>query len=273
MSQFERAGTIAAFLRSKISEIPDTAVVLGSGLGAFGEAIERVAEIKYEDIPGFPISTVPGHAGKLIFGYVEGKYVVAMQGRFHRYEGYDMNDVTLYVCVFSLLGIKNLILTNAAGAINRSFHPGDLMLINDHISLFCESPLFGKNEEEFGERFFPMNYAYNPDLQQLALAASAECGVPLQQGVYCYTKGPMFETPAEIRALRTLGADACGMSTVPEVIVANHCGLRVLGISCMTNMAAGILKEPLSHKEVLETGKAVEQKFKLLLNTICRKLI
>lgn len=272
MAIYERASRIAEFLKEIVHDVPDTAIVLGSGLGAFGRSIECENVIEYKDIPDFPVSTVPGHEGKLIFGKAGGKRIIAMQGRFHRYEGYSMEDVTLYVRVFQLMGVKNLIVTNAAGAINTSFTPGDLMLITDHISLFCDSPLFGANDDRLGERFTSMSRAYDRELMQTAREAAEDCGIDLKEGVYCYAKGPMFETPAEIRALRALGADACGMSTVAEVICAVHGGMRVLGISCMTNMAAGILDQPLSHAEVIETGKAVEGKFKALVTAVCSKL-
>lgn len=273
MDIFSRAESAAQFIKSKINDMPDTAIVLGSGLGAFGNSIEAEIEIPYCEIPSFPAVTVAGHGGMLICARAAGKRILAMKGRFHAYEGHSMEDVTLYVRVFALLGIKNLILTNAAGAINTSFEPGNLMLITDHLSFFCESPLFGKNDERFGTRFPSMSQAYSKELSNIALEAATECKITLRQGVYAYAKGPMYETPAEIRALRILGADACGMSTVPEVIVAVHCGIRVLGISCLTNMAAGILDKPLSHQEVLETGKASEEKFKMLMNRICEKLI
>lgn len=273
MDIFKRAESAAVFIKSKAADIPDTAIVLGSGLGAFGDSIEAEVEIPYSKIPSFPAVTVEGHSGTLIFGKASGKRIIAMKGRFHAYEGYSMEDVTFYVRVFSLLGIKNLILTNAAGAINTSFEPGDLMLITDHLSFFCDSPLFGKNDERFGTRFPPMGEAYDKALSETALEAAKNCGINLRCGVYAYSKGPMYETPAEIKALRILGADACGMSTVPEVITAVHSGIKVLGISCLTNMAAGILDKQLSHEEVMETGKAVEGKFKALMDCICKKLI
>lgn len=273
MALYERASMIAAHIKKIVGDIPDTAVVLGSGLGAFGQSITREHEIDYKDIPDFPVSTIPGHAGKLVVGKTGDKRIIAMLGRFHRYEGYSLEDVTLYVRVFQLLGVKTIIVTNAAGAINTSFVPGDLMLMTDHISLFCDSPLFGPNDDRLGERFPSMSRAYDIELADIAREAASDCSITLKEGVYCYAKGPMFETPAEIRALRALGADACGMSTVAEVIAAVHGGMRVLGISCMTNMAAGILDQPLSHAEVIETGKAVEGKFKTLMTAICQKLV
>lgn len=272
MSVYERAKKAADYLKSTLDFIPDTAVVLGSGLGAFGSSIKRINTVAFADIPEFPVSTVVGHEGRLILGRAGNKAVLAMQGRFHRYEGYDMTDVTLYVRVLSLLGVKNLVLTNAAGAVNTSFYPGDLMLITDHFSLFCDNPLFGKNDERFGPRFPSMSEAYSRELSEKAREAAKELSINLKEGVYCYTPGPTYETPAEIRAIRGFGCDACGMSTVPEAIVANHCGIKVMGISCITNMAAGITDKPLSHEEVMETSKMVEQKFGALMTALCSRL-
>ncbi|MDE6659465.1 MAG: purine-nucleoside phosphorylase [Eubacterium sp.] len=268
MGLYERANKIKEFLEEKIDFIPKTAIVLGSGLGEFAKEISVDAEIDYKNIEGFPVSTVQGHAGKLIFGSICGKKIVAMSGRFHLYEGYSSEDITLPVRVFQLMGVKNYIVTNAAGAINLSYKPGDLMIINDHISLFCPSALTGENDERFGTRFPSMSEAYDKSLIAKANKAAEQLNIKVQNGVYCYCKGPMFETPAEIRALRTLGADAVGMSTVPEVVAAVHGGMRVLGISCMTNMAAGILDQPLTHKEVMETGKMVEEKFSAFMKKI-----
>lgn len=272
MKLYDRAIKAKEYISNIIGTAPDTCVVLGSGLGAFGKSIEVEFEIPYAEIPCFPVTTVKGHEGKLICGKADGRRILAMQGRFHAYEGYEMEDVTLYVRVLALLGVKNLILTNAAGAVNTSYSPGDLMLITDHISLFCQSPLFGPNDERFGDRFPSMGEAYTKDLQALALRCAADTGISMKQGIYCYCKGPQYETPAEIRAVRTLGADAVGMSTVPEVIVAVHCGMNVLGISCMTNMAAGILDTPLNHKEVMEVGRSVEYKFAVLMSAICKNI-
>lgn len=272
MEQYDRAERIADYLRKNIPLIPDTAFVLGSGLGDFAHTMERLAVIPYADIPGSPVSTVAGHKGRLILGKCSEKPVLVMQGRFHRYEGYDAQDVTLYVRVFALLGIRTLILTNAAGAINTEFNPGEFMIIKDHLSFFCPSPLFGKNDDRFGPRFPSMSQAYDRKLIELAAESARECGLTVRQGVYVYSQGPMFETPAEIRALRVLGADACGMSTVPEVIVANHCGMRVLAISCLTNMAAGILDQPLTHEEVITTGRKAETDFRMLMSSIFKKI-
>ena len=269
---YDRVEKITEFIKSKSGLSPQTAVVLGSGLGGFASEIEEQTVIPFTEIPDFPVSTVKGHAGRLIFGKLFGKDILAMQGRFHRYEGYDMKDVTLYVRVMFMLGIENLVLTNAAGGINTDFVPGDLMLITDHFSLFCQNPLFGKNDERFGPRFPSMSEAYSKESALVAEKAASRLGIPLKKGVYCYTPGPTYETPAEIRALKALGCDACGMSTVPEAIVANHCGMKVLGISCITNMAAGITQKPLCHEEVMETGRAAGEKFGLLMKEICANL-
>lgn len=268
MELYEKASKIKEFLERQIDYIPNTVIVLGSGLGEFANEIKVDAEIDYKDIKGFPVSTVKGHAGKLIFGSVGGKKIAAMSGRFHLYEGYGIDDVILPVRVFQLMGIKNYIVTNAAGAVNTSYKPGDLMLINDHISFFCPSALAGKNDERFGTRFPSMSEAYDKALIRIAQQAAENINIEVQNGIYCYCKGPMFETPAEIRAARILGADAVGMSTVPEVVAAVHGGMRVLGISCITNMAAGILDQPLTHSEVMETGKMVEKKFSSFMKEI-----
>lgn len=272
MELYEKALNICNQLKKMVNYVPNTAIVLGSGLGAFADSINVDFEIKYSDIESFPVSTVPGHAGKLIFGTAAGKKIVAMQGRFHLYEGYSTDDVTLPVRVFQLLGVKNLIVTNAAGAINTSYKPGDLMIINDHISFFCPSPLTGKNDDRFGTRFPSMSEAYDKEYIKIANEVAKENNIEVKNGVYCYCKGPMFETPAEIRFARLAGADSAGMSTVPEVISAVHGGMRVLGISCMTNMAAGILDCPLTHEEVMETGKMVEEKFSVLMNKIVAEI-
>lgn len=270
MKLYDRAEKIKNYIETKINYIPQAAVVLGSGLGEFANEIETDFEIDYRDIDGFPVSTVAGHEGKLIFGTIGGKKIAAMKGRFHFYEGYGPDDITLPVRVFQLLGIKNYIVTNAAGAINLSYKPGDLMIINDHIGLFCPSVLTGENDERLGTRFPSMSEAYSRNLIKIAHKAAENTNTDVKEGVYCYCKGPMFETPAEIRFLRTAGADAAGMSTVPEVVAAVHAEMNVLGISCMTNMAAGILNQPLTHQEVIETGKAVEKKFSAYLKEIIR---
>ena len=256
------------YLKEQLDAIPEIAIILGSGLGNLANLIENKMEIPYEDIPDFPRTTVAGHEGKLIYGTLSGRNILAMKGRFHFYEGYRMDEVVYPIRVFKCMGIENIIVTNAAGGINTSFSPGDLMLITDHIGLFCENPLRGENLDDLGPRFPDMSAAYDRDLQKLALDCASRLNIDLKQGVYSYCKGPSFETPAEIKALRILGADAVGMSTVPEVITANHMGMKVLGISCITNMAAGILDQPLSHEEVMETGKMAEEKFSALVSEI-----
>lgn len=246
-------------------------LVLGSGLGDMADEIKNPVVINYKDIPNFPVSTVPGHKGRLVIGELEGRNVLCMQGRFHFYEGYEMDQVVFPIQVMKMLGIERLILTNAAGCVNTAWKPGTLMLINDHIKLAPQSPMRGPNEAELGLRFFDMSRAYDPELLKVAKREAEKLGIPVTEGVYMFFSGPNFETPAEIRAARVLGADAVGMSTVPEVIAAAHCGLRTLGISCMTNMAAGILDQPLGHDEVLETGLRVKGQFSALIRAIVRE--
>lgn len=250
----------------------DIALILGSGLGGYEEQLLDPREIIYDDIPGFPLSTVPGHAGKFIVGTIRDKRVLVMSGRFHSYEGYSMSKVTLPIRVMSLMGVTTLIVTNAAGAVNESFRPGDLVLINDFINLSGKNPLRGRNLDRFGPRFPDMTAAFDKGLQQLALQQAQQLGIPIQTGVYCWFNGPSFETPAEIRMSRILGADLVGMSTVPETIVARHCGMRVLGISSVTNMAAGVLDTPINHEEVLAIGKSVKEPFSKLINAIINNL-
>jgi purine-nucleoside phosphorylase len=246
-------------------------LVLGSGLGDLAEEIENKIIIPYKEIPNFPVSTVQGHAGRLVIGKLEGKVVLCMQGRFHFYEGWGMDQVVFPVQVMRVLGIERLIVTNAAGCVNKEWKPGDLMLITDHIKITtAQNPLRGPNEDELGVRFFDMSRAYDPDLADVARKVAKEQGIELREGVYMYFSGPSFETPADIRAARVLGADAAGMSTVPEVIAAAHCGLKTLGISCMTNMAAGILDQPLNHQEVMETGIRVKKQFSALIKGVVR---
>jgi len=266
--QMKKLNETVNWLKSKISIVPDIAIVLGSGLGALAEKIENKTEMMYQDIPGFPQTTVPGHAGTLIFGTLSGKPIVAMKGRFHHYEGYDMATVVYPIRVFYLLGVKNLFLTNAAGGVNLSWEPGTLMALTDHIGLWADNPLRGLNEDELGTRFPDMSSIYDADLRSLAQNLAAKLGFELKTGIYAYCKGPSFETPAEIRALRILGADAVGMSTVPEAVAACHMRMKVLAISCITNMAAGILDQKLSHEEVMETGKMVEAHFSKLVADI-----
>jgi purine-nucleoside phosphorylase len=268
MDLMKRLDETVGFLKENIGHVPEIAIILGSGLGKLADLIEDAKIIPYEEIPNFPKTTVAGHEGKLIFGTIKNRGVVAMKGRFHYYEGNEMDSVVYPIRVFRRLGIGNLIVTNAAGGINTGFRPGDLMLITDHISLFCENPLRGENVNDLGPRFPDMTMAYDRNLQALALESAGKLGIDLKSGIYSYCKGPSYESPAEIRALRNMGADAVGMSTVPETIVARHMGMRILGISCITNMAAGILDQPLNHEEVMETGKQVEKKFSELVCNI-----
>ena len=251
---------------------PEIAIILGSGLGSLGDKLLDADVIPYEELPHWKSSTAPGHNGRLIFGMLGGKQVVCMQGRLHYYEGYTMEDTTYPIRVMAKLGIKNLLLSNAAGGINTEFTPGTLMLITDHINFLGRNPLMGPNEADFGVRFCDMSYAYAPHLREIALEAASELGQHLEKGVYVATTGPSYETPAEIRMFRIWGASAVGMSTVPEVIVANHSGMNVMGISCITNMAAGVLDQKLTEEEVLETGARVGAEFQALMTRIVEKL-
>jgi purine-nucleoside phosphorylase len=261
----------AAYIGKKTNKMKiEAGLVLGSGLGDLADSIANPVIIPYKEIPHFPVSTVPGHAGRLVIGELEGKNVLCMQGRFHFYEGYGMDQVVFPVQVMRMLGIKNLVLTNAAGCVNRNWEPGNLMLITDHIKLVPSCPMRGPNESELGDRFFDMSRAYDPDLGEMVKREAKKLGIPLKEGVYMFFAGPNFETPAEVRAAGILGADAVGMSTVPEAIAAAHCGMKTIGISCMTNMAAGILKQPLNHEEVLETGLRVKEQFSSLIRSIVR---
>ncbi len=262
----------AGYITSKIEKVPDTAVVLGSGLGLFAGLLQETKEIPYQEIPGFPVSTAPGHAGKLIYGKIGEKYVLCMSGRFHFYEGYSMQDVSFYVRALKVLGIKKLIITNATGGINKCFNPGDLMIITDHIKFFDDSPLRGENISELGPRFNDMSEAYDKGLIEIAKSVAEKQGIDIKEGVYAFMPGPSYETPAEIRALGILGADAVGMSSVPEVITASHCGLKVLGISCITNFAAGISKNKLTEKEVIETANKSGEKFSALMAGIITEI-
>ena len=250
----------------------EVGLVLGSGLGDLAQEVRNPVIIDYKTIPNFPVSTVAGHAGRLVIGELQGKNVLCMQGRFHFYEGYSMDLVVFPIQVMKMLGIKYLILTNAAGCVNVNWKPGTLMMIKDHIKLVAECPMRGHNEDELGLRFFDMSRAYDPDLQKIVRKVAEKNGVPITEGVYMFFAGPNFESPAEVRAARILGADAVGMSTVPEAIAAAHCGLRTIGISCMTNMAAGILDQPLGHEEVMETGLRVKGEFSALIRGIVSAL-
>lgn len=249
------------YIESNINLRPELGLILGSGLGVLGDEIENPILINYKDIPNFPLSTVEGHAGQLIIGSLMGKQVLALKGRFHYYEGYKMDQVSLPVRVMAGLGVKQVIVTNAAGGVNKDFLPGDLMIIKDHINFGFNNPLIGPNDRNLGPRFPDMSGAYNGDLISLAKEVGVKNRLNIKEGVYAFMTGPSYETPAEIKMLTILGADAVGMSTVPEVIAAIHNGLQVLGISCITNMAAGILDKALSHEEVVKTAENVQEKF------------
>lgn len=267
-SLYERAEHATRIIRSRISVEPRIAVVLGSGLGGFADDFEEAVAIPYEDIPGFVRSTAQGHAGRLVIGQIDSIPVLAMQGRVHYYEGYSLEEVTFPIRVFKLLGIKTLVLTNAAGGINVQLTQGALMVISDHVNLMGVNPLRGANDERFGPRFPDMTAVYSPELQELVVEEAKSISVEVRRGVYGALSGPSYETPAEIHLLRNLGADAVGMSTVPEAIVARHMGIEVLGISCITNMAAGISDEPINHEEVMATGDRVRATFTELLERV-----
>ena len=270
---YERAEHAARRIRAEWGEEARVALVLGSGLGAFADDLEDAAAIPYGEIPGFARPTVEGHTGRLVSGKVEGVPVLAMQGRFHYYEGYSFEEVVFPVRTLGVLGIKMLVLTNAAGGLNVEFDQGSVMVISDHLNLMGANPLLGPNDERFGPRFPDMSEVYSREYQEVAVAEAHAVGLELRRGIYAALSGPNYETPAEIRMLRTLGADAVGMSTVPEAIVARHMGIKVLGISCITNMAAGLLDQPISHTEVMETGERVHDTFKELLRRIIPKLV
>ncbi|WP_430886447.1 purine-nucleoside phosphorylase [Fusibacter sp. JL216-2] len=256
------------FLAEKVGFEPEVGLILGSGLGILADEIENPIKIKYEDIPHFPVSTVEGHAGQFVAGDLEGRKVIAMQGRFHFYEGYTMQEVTFPVRVMVALGIKNLMVTNAAGGANEAYIPGDLMLITDHINFAGSNPLIGRNFEELGPRFPDCSEIYDKSINKKVEEIAKDQGIRLQKGVYQMNPGPTYETPAEVRMARILGADAVGMSTVPEAVVARHAGIKVTGISCITNMAAGILDQPLHHGEVVETANMVKKTFIQLVRSI-----
>jgi purine-nucleoside phosphorylase len=269
---YERAEHAARFIRSRAGGDARIALVLGSGLGAFADQLEEAEAIPYSEIPGFARSTVEGHAGRLVVGGVGGVTVAAMQGRFHFYEGYTLEEVTFPIRTLALLGAKSLVLTNAAGGLNNSFEQGSLVLISDHLNLMGANPLLGRNDPRFGPRFPDMTDVYDREYQDAAIVEAHAIGLELRRGIYAALSGPSYETPAEIRMLRLLGADAVGMSTVPEAIVARQMSLRVLGISCITNMAAGVLDKPINHEEVIETGERVRETFAELLIRVIPKL-
>jgi purine-nucleoside phosphorylase len=270
--EFERAGEAADFIFSQTSLRPRIALVLGSGLGAFADEFDGATKIPYAEIPHFPRSTAIGHAGNLVIGSVGAIPVAGMQGRVHLYEGYSVKDVTFPIRVFSRMGVKAVILTNAAGGIKREFVQGRLIVISDHINLQGVNPLSGPNDERFGLRFPDLTVAYDRRFRAMAVGEGNRLGIGMYEGVYAALAGPSYETPAEIRYLRAIGADLVGMSTVPEVIAARHSGMRVLGISCVTNAAAGILDQPLNHIEVLETAERVKGQFIALLMAVIPKI-
>ena len=258
----------AEFLMERIDTAPRMAIVLGSGLGGLADELTEAMAIPYAQIPGFPASTAPGHAGRLVCGKLAGKSVIAMQGRFHYDEGHPMDKVGFPVRVFRAMGVQRLLLTNACGGANPGFKPGEFMIIRDHINLTGQNPCIGPNDDSVGQRFFDMSKTYSPELRTLARTAGRDLGMDLHEGVYAWFTGPSFETPAEIRMARVLGADAVGMSTVPEAIAAAHCGLEVLGISCITNMAAGMLDQPITSEEVLAISAARRPEFTALVKRI-----
>ena len=270
--EFEKINHCLEQIRSKTDFEPLMAVVLGSGLGGYASKMEVVCEIPYSEIDGFPVSTVQGHDGRFLFGYVEGVPIVAMKGRVHFYEGYAIDDVVLPIRTMGILGAKYILLTNAAGGIDLDFEPGDLMLIEDHISSFIRSPLIGGNIEELGVRFPDMSRVYDLKLCECIRRAASSEGIDIKEGTYLQTSGPQFETPTEIKMCRTLGASAVGMSTVVEAIAAHHMGLRVCGISCISNMAAGILDQPLTHSEVQITADKVAHKFERLVSGLIKEI-
>ena len=259
-------------IREKTDFKPEKAVILGSGLGDYAEKIKIEKIVKYTEIEGFPVSTVQGHKGQFVFGYVKDVPVVLMQGRVHYYEGYSMQDVVLPTRLMGMMGAKKVLLTNAAGGVNPSFRPGDFMLITDHITTAVPSPLIGPNIEELGCRFPDMSEVYAPELQEKVRKAAEKLQIPLQEGVYMQFTGPSYETPAEIRMCRTWGGDAAGMSTACEAVAANHMGMKVCGISCITNLAAGMSKQKLDHKEVQETADRVSRQFKQLVTEVIRTI-
>ena len=271
MVSYEMISKAAIYIEEKFKSKPEIGMILGSGLGILADEIKDPVIIPYEEIPHFPVSMVEGHANQLIIGELSGRQVLMMKGRFHLYEGYDPSLLAFPVRVMKELGINHLVVTNAAGGVNESFKPGDLMIIEDHINLATRNPLMGPNVDHFGPRFPDMSNAYNPLMRRKAKEAAQKQNLTLQEGVYAWFTGPSFETPAEIRMARTIGADAVGMSTVPEVLTAVHAGMKVLGISCITNMAAGILDQPLTHEEVMHTAKQVENTFKQLIRDLIKE--
>ena len=268
----ERMKKCAQSIRNKTDFVPEIGIILGSGLGELADEIDAVATVNYGEIEGFPISTAPGHKGRFVFGYIGEKKVVVMQGRVHYYEGYSMQEVVMPTRIMGMLGIKKLILTNAAGGINTDFSKGALMIITDHITDFVPSPLIGKNIDELGVRFPDMTDVYSPRCREIIKKCSEKCNIDVKEGVYIQLTGPNYETPAEIRMCKLLGGDAVGMSTACEAMAARHMGIEVCGISCITNMAAGISKEKLSHAEVQETADRVAGEFKALVRAVTESI-
>ena len=258
----------AEYIKKQTNLCPDIGLVLGSGLGDYADTLEEAVRIPYADIPNFPVPTVPGHSGAMVFGKKCGQTVVVLQGRIHYYEGLPQKEITLPIRVLAALGVKTVVLTNACGGVNLSFKPGDLMLISDHINFSGSNPLIGANLDAFGPRFPDMSDLYTASIRAAIKEKASAAGIELQEGVYAMYSGPNYETPAEIRMFRIMGADTVGMSTVPEALVAGHCGMQVVGISCITNMAAGILPVKLSHAEVMETADLVHDKFQKLLDIL-----
>jgi purine-nucleoside phosphorylase len=269
---YERASEAARFIRSRTDVEVPLAIVLGSGLGAFAEDLTDATAIPYEAIPGFARSTVQGHAGRLVIGRVGDVTVAAMQGRFHFYEGYSLQEVTFPIRVLKMLGVRTLVLTNAAGTLKMDFLPGSLMVIGDHLNLLGDNPLRGENDERFGPRFPDLTAVYARRLQDIVIDEAKAMGIEIQRGVYAALSGPSYETPAEIHMMRTLGADAVGMSTVPEAIVARHMDMQVIGISCITNLAAGVSDTPIDHSQVMEIGERVRGHFTELLRRVIGKV-
>ena len=269
---FDKIQESVAFIKSKTDNSPKIGLILGSGLGVLADEIKNPTKIKYDEIPNFPVSTVEGHEGCLVIGDLEGKTVVAMQGRFHYYEGYTQQEITFPVRVMKALGVEIIVVTNAAGGANESFVPGDLMIIKDHINLSGNNPLIGHNDSRLGPRFPDMSTAYTPKYIELVRESAKELNMNIREGVYAFFSGPTYETPSEVKMARILGADAVGMSTAPEVIVASHSSMDVIGISCITNMAAGILNQPLDHEEVIETTQKVKNEFLSLVKKVVEKI-
>ena len=272
MNELKILENAAAKLKEAGADKARIGLILGSGLGDYAESLENKRYIPYEEIEGFPVSGVVGHKSRFVVGEKEGKTVIAMQGRFHFYEGYPQSLLTLGVRTMKLLGVEKLLVTNAAGGVNKSYHAGSLMLISDHINLSGTNPLIGKNLDQFGPRFPDLSNAYDKHLRMVLKEVASREGITLEEGVYLMMSGPCYETPAEIRMARAIGADAVGMSTVPEVIAAAHCGIKTVGISLITNMAAGVLDQPLSHEEVTETANKASKEFSRLVDLIIRNV-